>query len=50
MYLKTAYPTFVILILTSQQFTKNTTISLLASMQFESARQDGCTYEPQETM
>ncbi|KAL1671154.1 hypothetical protein EV122DRAFT_227036 [Schizophyllum commune] len=50
LHLKTAYPTFVILILTSQQFTKNTTISLLASMQFESRRQDFRTTEARESM
>ncbi|KAL1726352.1 hypothetical protein EV714DRAFT_239457, partial [Schizophyllum commune] len=48
--LATAYPTFVILILTSQQFTKNTTISLLASMQFESGRQDFRTTEARESI
>ncbi|KAL1695296.1 hypothetical protein GGG16DRAFT_109396 [Schizophyllum commune] len=48
--LATAYPTFVILILTSQQFTKSTTISLLASMQFESRRQDFRTTEARESI
>ncbi|KAI4519073.1 hypothetical protein K525DRAFT_272057 [Schizophyllum commune Loenen D] len=49
----TAYPTFVILILTSQQCTTNSTvshqISLLPPMQFDSGRTGGAT-DTQETM
>ncbi|KAL1695297.1 hypothetical protein GGG16DRAFT_45692 [Schizophyllum commune] len=49
----TAYPTFVILILTSQQCTTNSTvshqISLLPPMQFDSGR-TGSTTDTQETM
>ncbi|KAL1718302.1 hypothetical protein EV715DRAFT_201250 [Schizophyllum commune] len=50
---QTAYPTFVILILTSQQCTTNSTvshqISLLPPMQFDSGRTGGTT-DTQETM
>ncbi|KAL1674391.1 hypothetical protein EV122DRAFT_220788 [Schizophyllum commune] len=50
---QTAYPTFVILILTSQQCTTNSTvshqISLLPPMQFDSGRTGGAT-DTQETM